>query len=128
MVRAIGELQDRGIEPDVWKVECLNHTGDCARVSVAARQGGRDQVACVLLGAGAPQAVVERWLLAAADTPGYIGFAIGRPIWWDALDEWISERLEPRHAATKTAGNYKRVADLYTEAATSGPAPILLGE
>ena len=42
MVRAITELQDAGIEADVWKIEGLDRPEDCARVVAAARRGGRD--------------------------------------------------------------------------------------
>jgi 5-dehydro-2-deoxygluconokinase len=43
MVRAIHELQDAGVEPDVWKIEGLGRREDCATVVSAARRGGRDR-------------------------------------------------------------------------------------
>ena len=45
MVRAIHELQDAGIEADVWKIEGLDRREDCAKVVAAARRGGRDRSA-----------------------------------------------------------------------------------
>jgi myo-inositol catabolism protein IolC len=35
MVRAILELRDAGVEPDVWKVEGLDHSEDCDRIVAA---------------------------------------------------------------------------------------------
>ena len=46
---------------------------------------GREGVTCVLLGRGASTEKVEEWLESAAPVEGFIGFAIGRSIWWDAL-------------------------------------------
>src|SRR5207249_99535 len=41
MVDAIHELQDAGVEPDIWKIEGLDRTEDCAAVVAAARRAGR---------------------------------------------------------------------------------------
>jgi len=40
MVEAIQELQDAGVEPDLWKVEGLDRREDCESVVAAARAGG----------------------------------------------------------------------------------------
>jgi myo-inositol catabolism protein IolC len=32
MVRAIEELQDAGVEPDVWKIEGLDSAEDCKKI------------------------------------------------------------------------------------------------
>ena len=62
-----------------------------------ARSGaGREGVKCVLLGRGASTEKVEHWLRAAAPVEGFIGFAIGRSIWWDALKGFLGERARPR--------------------------------
>ena len=39
MVRSIHELQDAGIEADVWKIEGLDRREDCVKVVAAARRG-----------------------------------------------------------------------------------------
>ena len=49
-VQAIHELQDLGVEPDVWKIEGLQRKEDCERVVAAARRAGRDNVGCIVLG------------------------------------------------------------------------------
>ena len=60
MVEALVELQDAGVEPDVWKVEGLDRREDCANVVAAARRNGRDRVGCIVLGRGADAKQVER--------------------------------------------------------------------
>jgi myo-inositol catabolism protein IolC len=85
MIAAIKELQSAGVEPDVWKIEGLDRRDDCAAVVTAARRDGRDKVGCIILGRGSNEAGIINWLRAAAPVPGFIGFAVGRTSFWDAL-------------------------------------------
>ena len=57
---------------------------------------GREGVVCVLLGRGASTEKVEHWLEQAAPVDGFIGFAIGRSIWWDALKGFLAGELDAR--------------------------------
>ena len=50
-----------------------------------ARRGGRDSVGCIVLGRGSDEAGIVAWLRAAAPVPGFVGFAVGRTTFWDAL-------------------------------------------
>ena len=78
MIGATEELQNAGVEPDVWKIEGLDHREDCVKIAGVARRSGRNNVGCIILGRGSnPQKVVE-WLDPAAGVPGFIGFAVGR--------------------------------------------------
>jgi myo-inositol catabolism protein IolC len=117
VVRAIGELQAAGVEPDVWKVEGLSAVEDCRRVADAARAGGRDSVGCVVLGAGADDATVARWLRQAAGVEGFIGFAIGRTIFWNALRGWLAGRTDHDAAVQEIAANYRATVAHYAGAA-----------
>jgi 6-phosphofructokinase len=113
---AIAELQAAGVEPDVWKVEGMNTVADYQQVADAARAGGRDHVACVVLGAGADEVTVAHWLREAARVDGFTGFAIGRTIFWDALTRWNAGEIDGDAAAAMIADNYRRTIDLYTSA------------
>src|SRR5438552_2941547 len=92
MVDAIHELQDAGVEPDVWKIEGLDRAEDCEAVVAAARRAGRAGVGCIVLGRGEDEAKVESWLSTAARVPGFIGFAVGRTTFCDALVGWRDGR------------------------------------
>ena len=85
MVRAIHELQDAGIEADVWKIEGIERKEDCQQVVEAARRAGRDRVGCIILGRGEDDEKVRQWLRTAAGVPGFIGFAVGRTTFWNPL-------------------------------------------
>jgi myo-inositol catabolism protein IolC len=116
---AIAELQAAGVDPDVWKVEGLETVADCRLVADAARADGRDDVGCVVLGAGADEATVANWLRQAATVDGFIGFAIGRTIFWDALKGWLAGDHDRDAAVDIIAGNYRRTIELYESAAAT---------
>lgn len=113
MIQSIKELQEAGIEPDIWKIEGIDTREDCQRISDQVRSGGRDNVVCVVLGRGADDAAVDHWLKQGAGVPGYVGFAIGRTIWWDALKGYLDESLSREDAASRIAENYKRFVGVY---------------
>jgi myo-inositol catabolism protein IolC len=117
MRRAITELQDAGVEADVWKIEGLDTLEDCEKTAEICRRDGRDGVICVVLGRGANDEKVEHWLRQGAPVDGYAGFAIGRTIWWDALKGYLGEELEREEAAQQIADNYLRFVRVYGEAA-----------
>jgi len=117
MVTAIHALQDAGVEPDVWKIEGIDTSEDCSRIATAARRDGRDRVSCVVLGRGADEAAVVHWLQQGAVVEGYIGFAIGRTIWWDALKAHLAGETDRAGTAKAISENYRRMIDVYRSAA-----------
>jgi myo-inositol catabolism protein IolC len=113
MVRAIESIQRAGIEPDVWKIEGLDRRADCEAIAAVARAGGRSGVACVVLGRGANAAAVEHWVRQGAGVAGYIGFAIGRTIWWDPLKAYLDRTLPREDAAKQIGATYAHLIDVY---------------
>jgi myo-inositol catabolism protein IolC len=122
VVRTLAALQQAGVEPRIWKVEGLDDSTDCERVVTQAQVDGRNGVECVVLGRGADRARVENWLQRAAPVPGYIGFAIGRTIWEDALRDQLAGRLDAAAASERIAHEYRRMIDVYATAADATPA------
>jgi len=121
VVRTIAALQDAGVEPRIWKIEGLDERADCERVVAQARSDGRDEVDCVVLGRGADPARVASWLQQAALVPGYIGFAIGRTIWEDALRKHLAGRLDAAATSERIADEYRRMIGVYAAAADATP-------
>jgi 5-dehydro-2-deoxygluconokinase len=66
-----------------------------------------------VLGRGADDAAVDHWLRMGSGVPGYIGFAIGRSIWWDPLKAFVDGNLAREEAAKQIAANYRRFIDVY---------------
>jgi 5-dehydro-2-deoxygluconokinase len=114
MRRAIEGCQQAGIEVDIWKIEGVDERDDAVTLAEQARSGeGREGVTCVLLGRGASTDKVEQWLQAASTVDGFVGFAIGRSIWWDALKGFLAEDLDREAAANQIADNYLHFIDVY---------------
>src|SRR5258708_23457661 len=97
MLRSIEEAQDFGIDPDIWKIEGIDSSETCAEIAALVKRDGRDSVGCVVLGRGADDAAVEAWLRAGAKVLGYLGFAIGRPIFHE-VGKGLSAAPRPRGA------------------------------
>jgi myo-inositol catabolism protein IolC len=122
MVEAIHELQDRGVEPDVWKIEGLDLRLDCERMVVAARRDGRDKVGCIILGRGESDEKVQEWLTTAAAVPGFVGFAVGRTDFWDPLVSWRDGKETREEAVARIAARYREFVDLFEAASTKAHA------
>jgi 5-dehydro-2-deoxygluconokinase len=122
MRRAIAEIQDFGIEVDIWKIEGVDERSDCEMLAEQARSGGREGVVCVVLGRGADDDKVDEWLQAAAPVDGFVGFAIGRSIWWDPLKAYVDGKIERSAGAAKIAENYLRFVQVYERA--EGKTPV----
>jgi myo-inositol catabolism protein IolC len=119
MVSAIRELQEAGVEPDVWKLEGLDRREDCVRVAETARRDGRSDVGCIILGRGEDEAHVHTWLTTAAGVPGFIGFAVGRTTFWDPLIAWREQKSSREVAVAEIARRYGQWVDVFEKAHAS---------
>jgi 5-dehydro-2-deoxygluconokinase len=115
MMRAIHELQDGGVEADIWKIEGLDDRGACDQIAKLVRRESRDRVSCVVLGRGASDAKVDEWLRAGSGVEGYIGFAIGRSIFGEAVKAYAADPdgFDRDAAVEKIAHNYLRFIEVY---------------
>lgn len=116
MVRSIEELQDAGVEADVWKIEGLDHRDDCVKIVAAARRGGRAKVGCIILGRGEDDKKVREWLSVAAPVNGFIGFAVGRTTFWDPLIDMRAKKITREAAVAEIARRYREWVDTFDKA------------
>jgi myo-inositol catabolism protein IolC len=116
MIEVIHELQDAEVEADIWKIEGIDRQEDCERIADAIRRDGRDNVVAVVLGRGADADPVNHWLRQGAPVDGYVGFAIGRTIWRDPLQEFVDGKTSREDAIQRIASNYRGFIDVYEEA------------
>jgi hypothetical protein len=66
----IDSFDQWGVEPDLWKIEGLDHREDCLQVAETARRDGRGDVGCIVLGRGEDETHVHTWLATAAGVRG----------------------------------------------------------
>lgn len=122
MVETIHELQDAGVNPDLWKVEGLDSRADCRAIVAAARAGGRDRVGCIVLGRGEDDRKVRDWLATAAGVPGFIGFAVGRTDFWAPLVAWKSKTAARESAVGAISAHYREFVCVFETAARTATA------
>jgi myo-inositol catabolism protein IolC len=56
---------------------------------------------------------VRDWLGIAAEVPGFIGFAVGRTVFWDPLVAWRSRKATREQAVAEIAARYREYVDLF---------------
>ncbi len=116
MVKAIEELQNAGVEADVWKIEGLDKKEDCAKIVATARRQGRDKVGCIILGRGEDDKKVREWLATAAAVPGFIGFAVGRTTFWDPTVGWKEKKMSHEAAVAEISRRFREWIDIFEKA------------
>ena len=105
-MRMITELQNAGVEADIWKIEGFTHEESYRDVVTVARQNGRDNVGSIVLGRNETDAVVSEWLRAGAAVSGVIGFAVGRTIFLDALKQYMAGEMTREQAVQEIAERF----------------------
>jgi 5-dehydro-2-deoxygluconokinase len=109
VVRVIADNQRAGVEPTLWKVEGLESVDDAHHVATQARDGGRD-ADLIVLGRDAPSERVNHWLEVASEVDAFVGFAIGRSIWEDAIADWADGSADDDATTARIADNYRGFA------------------
>jgi 5-dehydro-2-deoxygluconokinase len=113
----VQELQDAGVEADVWKIEGLDRREDCERVVAAAHRGG---VGCIILGRGEDDAKVREWLTIAAGVSGFIGLAVGRTDFWEPLVNYRAGKITREAAVAEMASRYREFVDIFEQSRAFG--------
>ena len=116
MVRAIREIQDAGIAPDVWKIEGLDRREDCVKIVETARRDGRDRVGSIILGRGENEEKVVEWLSVAATVPGFIGFAVGRSTFMQPIVDLRAKAITREAAVSEIAAKFAKWIDVFESA------------
>jgi 5-dehydro-2-deoxygluconokinase len=117
MVEAIRQIQDFGVEPDIWKIEGLDARSQAEAVSKQVRSSeARKKVGSILLGRGSNKEKVHEWLKIAAPVDGFIGFAVGRTNFSDPLKRYLKKEQDEKSAVEEIAENYKGCVDIWKKA------------
>ena len=124
MQQAIETLQDAGVEPHLWKIEGVDDREACRAIARTARRDGRDGVGCLVLGRGASVERVEDWLRAGAGVDGYVGFAVGRSIFADAVRDFAADPpgYDLQRGVEEISATYRRFIAVYEEAERAAQA------
>jgi len=117
MVEAIKQIQDFGVEPDIWKIEGLDARSQAEAVAKQVRStDARKKVGSILLGRGSNKEKVHEWLKVAAPVEGFIGFAVGRTNFSEPLKRYLKKEQDEKSAVEEIAENYKGCVDIWKKA------------
>ena len=108
VVQVIADNQAHGVEPTLWKVEGLETVEAAQQVAGQAKAGGR-RTDLIVLGRDAPAERLDHWLEVASQVSAFVGFAIGRSIWEDAVRDF--EASDHGEAAASAA--HSQIAERY---------------
>ena len=114
-IQAIEQLQDAGVEPDVWNVEGFDRREDYERIAGAARRKGRDKVGCLVVCRGEDDLKGRVWLRTAASVLGFVGFVAGRTSLWSAMMAWQYANLTREETVALIARRYREFVDSFEE-------------
>jgi myo-inositol catabolism protein IolC len=94
VARVIADNYAHGVGPALWKVEGLETVEAARQVAEQAKAGDPD-ADLIVLGRDAPAERLDHWLEVASQVDEFVGFAIGRSIWEDAVRDYeASDRGE----------------------------------
>jgi myo-inositol catabolism protein IolC len=108
-VRVIAENQAAGVHPTLWKLEGLETAAAAETVAGQTRSGPRP-ANIILLGRDAPTERLDHWIDVAVDVDVFVGFAIGRSIWEDALRDDLSSAADDDTTRTGIAERFLHFA------------------
>jgi 5-dehydro-2-deoxygluconokinase len=107
-IKMIQEMQNAGIECDVWKIEGFYRKSDYQKVATQARNNKwrENNVGIIILGRNETKENVQKWINAGKNVEGVIGFAVGRTVFWDTLVNYKEGKIDRNMAVKNIAKEY----------------------
>lgn len=113
-VEIIRELQNAGVEPDVWKLEGFDTAEEYKGIVETARANGRVNVGLVILGRGENEEKVDEWLKIGSKVDGVIGFAVGRTVFWQSILDFKNGAKTREEAVDVISQNFTNFYKTFT--------------
>jgi 5-dehydro-2-deoxygluconokinase len=108
MIAAMEQLQTAGITPDVWKLEGVEKKSDAVALVRQAKGAG-----IIILGRGENAVKVRKWLKTSARVKGVVGFAVGRTVFWNAMQKMHSAAYTEEKASDEVARNFVALVKMW---------------
>jgi 5-dehydro-2-deoxygluconokinase len=109
VVRTMDRFYDLGVRPDWWKLEPMADPAVWRKVEEVIQR--RDPLCrgALILGLQQPVEALEAAFAATADIGVVKGFAIGRAIWQQPAQDWLSGKIDDATVASLLAANFGRL-------------------
>jgi len=114
--RALEELYALGIKPDWWKLEPQASPAAWKAIEATITRNDPWCRGVVLLGLEAPPDELEAAFAATAQAPIVKGFAVGRTIFAEPAELWMSDRMSDQQAIDEMAERFARLTQAWLAA------------
>ena len=115
VARAMQELYVLNIKPDWWKLEPQADTAAWDEIGKVIDKNDPLCRGIVLLGLDAPEDELAKGFAAVADKPHVKGFAVGRTIFLEAAEAWLSGKMTDEAAVDNMAAKYASLVKLWND-------------
>ena len=117
-VKAIEELQNSHVEPDIWKIEGMESEDSYKIVVLQVQKEERGNVGIVILGRAEGQDKVEEWIKVGRKIKGVVGFAVGRTVFWEPLTEYKNGKITKEQTIEMISNKFIYFYNLFTHHTT----------
>ncbi|HYI85816.1 MAG TPA: DUF2090 domain-containing protein, partial [Burkholderiales bacterium] len=111
----LARLYALGIKPDWWKLEPQTSTAAWRTIEKTIEMYDPYCRGIVMLGLEAPQSELAAAFRIASSARLVKGFAVGRTIFADAADKWLSGRMTDEEAVADLAARFESLVSLWKE-------------
>lgn len=116
VLRAIERLYSLGIQPEWWKIGALRNHDSWRRLDALIQENDRYCKGVVLLGLAAPLEEVAAGFGVAASSRSCKGFTVGRSIFQEPSEAWMSGRIDDRELVQRVRRNFDTLIAAWTSA------------
>ena len=113
MAKVLARLYALGIKPDWWKLEAQNSAAAWHAIEKTVEVYDPYCRGIVMLGLEAPESELAAAFRIAAGAKMVKGFAVGRTIFADAADQWLSGKMTDEEAVADMAAQRSRASFRY---------------
>ncbi|GAB3515901.1 bifunctional 5-dehydro-2-deoxygluconokinase/5-dehydro-2-deoxyphosphogluconate aldolase [Pseudoxanthomonas daejeonensis] len=124
IARAMQRLYDLGMRPDWWKLEPNDSIAAWRNIEAVIAANDPHCRGVVLLGLSAPEDELIASFQAAASVPVVKGFAVGRTIFADSAERWLSGQIDDEAAIEDLARRFSVLVDAWGAAKANQGASL----
>lgn len=124
VARAMQRMYDLGMRPDWWKLEPNDSANAWRNIEAVIAANDPRCRGVVLLGLSAPEDELIASFQAAASVPVVKGFAVGRTIFADAAERWLTGQIDDEAAIEDLARRFSVLVDAWRAAKANHEAPL----
>ena len=103
--RAIAQLLESGVEPDVWVIEGFERAEDYMQV-VASIRAGTKKAGCLIRAAGHSSGTTQELMRIGLSVPGIEGVVLPRASFWEPIAAWMFARTSRAMAIATVASEF----------------------